>query len=289
MAIAIKWFPPSWIQIKTKFLIIYIDPAYLRTYFTKHPHKIEFSKWPDPIDGLPEKLAKADMVLLTHDHADHCKKVTVDRLRKKKTSVYGPKRCLKKIGTGIRVVVPEEEIFSGEVTIKTTHAYNTPDGSSTQKVHHRGNGVGYLLTAEGKTIYHAGDTDYIPEMTRLGPVDAALLPIGGTYTMDVGEAVKAAMAIKPKVAIPIHHLKSNPREFQKASQPNQPAQPGCWRLAKLFSSCETTNILTANRRISNIEPQNFEVWNRFAQSFLNRQNTLLRDSIFIIRYSIFAF
>ncbi len=56
MTIAIKWFPPSWIQIKTKALIIYIDPAYLRTYYTKHPHKIEFSKWPDPIDGLPEKL-----------------------------------------------------------------------------------------------------------------------------------------------------------------------------------------------------------------------------------------
>jgi len=56
MTIAIKWFPPSWIQIKTKALIIYIDPVYLRTYYTKHPHKIEFSKWPDPIDGLPEKL-----------------------------------------------------------------------------------------------------------------------------------------------------------------------------------------------------------------------------------------
>ena len=56
MTIAIKWFPPSWIQIKTEDSIIYIDPAYLRTYFTKHPHKIEFSKWPGPIDGLPEKL-----------------------------------------------------------------------------------------------------------------------------------------------------------------------------------------------------------------------------------------
>lgn len=74
MAIAIKWFPPSWVQIKAGKKIIYIDPAYLRTYFTKHPQKIEFSKWPDPIDGLPEKLVKADMILLTHDHADHCKK-----------------------------------------------------------------------------------------------------------------------------------------------------------------------------------------------------------------------
>ena len=63
MTIAIKWFPPSWIQVKTEDLIIYIDPAYLRTYFTKHPHKIEFSKWPGPIDGLPEKLEKAAMTI----------------------------------------------------------------------------------------------------------------------------------------------------------------------------------------------------------------------------------
>ena len=55
MPVSIKWFPPSWFQIKTKDKIIYIDPAWMRTYFTKYPKKIEFSKWPDPIDGLPEK------------------------------------------------------------------------------------------------------------------------------------------------------------------------------------------------------------------------------------------
>lgn len=55
MPVSIKWFPPSWFQIKTKDKIIYIDPAWMRTYFTKYPKKIEFSTWPDPIDGLPEK------------------------------------------------------------------------------------------------------------------------------------------------------------------------------------------------------------------------------------------
>jgi len=216
MTIAIKWFPPSWIQIKTNDLVIYIDPAYLRTYFTKYPKRIEFSKWPDPIDGLPEKLEKGDIILLTHDHADHCKKVTADRLRKENTLIMGPKRCLKKMGNDIRVVEAGEEISLGEVTIKATHAYNTKakEGKSTQKVHHKGNGVGYLITAENHTIYHAGDTDFIPEMNQLGPVNVALLPIGGTYTMDIGDAVKAAIAIKPKVAVPIHHLKSSPQEFQ---------------------------------------------------------------------------
>ena len=133
MTIAIKWFPPSWIQIKTKDSIVYIDPAYLSTYFTKYPPKIEFSKWPDPIDGLPEKLEKADIILITHDHADHCKKITGDRLRKENTLVMGPKRCRKKLGHDIRVVEPREEISFSEIKIKATYAYNTKEGSSTQK------------------------------------------------------------------------------------------------------------------------------------------------------------
>jgi len=215
MSMTLKWFPPAWIQIKTGDSISYIDPAYLRTYFTKHTHKIEFSKWPDPIDGLPEKLAKADVILLTHYHADHCKKVTVDRLRKKDTLIVGPERCIKKIGDEIRVVAPGEEISLGEIHIKATHAYNTREGSSTQKVHHKGDGVGYLITANGQSIYHAGDTDFIPEMKQLGPIDVALLPIGGTYTMDIVEAADAAMAIKPAAVIPLHHLKADPQAFQK--------------------------------------------------------------------------
>lgn len=215
MTITLKWFPPSWIQIKIDKKIIYIDPAYLRTYYTKYPKKFEFSKWPDPIDGLPEKLPKADIILITHDHADHCKKITVDRLRKKNTIVIGPKRCTKKIGDDLRVVEPGEEITLGKIKIRVTNAYNTAEGSSTHKVHHKGNGVGYLISAGGKTIYHAGDTDFIPEMKRLGHVDMALLPIGGTYTMDIGDAVKAVKAIKPEVVIPMHHLKTDPQEFKK--------------------------------------------------------------------------
>jgi hypothetical protein len=55
MSIEIKWFPPSWFHIKTRDKTIYIDPAYLKKHYTNYPKKIEFSSWPDPIDGLPEK------------------------------------------------------------------------------------------------------------------------------------------------------------------------------------------------------------------------------------------
>ena len=215
MTASIKWFPPSWFQIKTKGKIIYIDPAYLRTYFTKYPKKIEFSKWPDPIDGLPEELEKADVILLTHHHKDHCKSVTVNRLKDADTLVVAPKRCIKELGKDINVVAPGEEITLGDITIKAVDAYNTEQGSSTRKVHHKGIGVGYLISLGGKTIYHAGDTDFIPEMSGFGDVKVALLPIGGTFTMDIQEAVDAAIAIQPKVVIPMHYLKADPQEFKE--------------------------------------------------------------------------
>ena len=66
------------------------------------------------------------------------------------------------------------------------------------------NGVGYILEIQGTRIYHAGDTDFIPEMEKF-KVDIALLPIGGTYTMDVEEAVKAIKALNPRLVIPIHY------------------------------------------------------------------------------------
>ncbi len=215
MSVFTKWFPPSWFQIKTRDKIVYIDPAYLRTYYTKYPKKIEFSKWPDPIDGLPEELEKADVILVTHDHGDHCKDVTVNRLRRSDTLVVAPQRCTEKLGKDIRVIESGEEITFGDVKIRTVESYNTEHGSSTRKVHHKGNGVGYLITIEGKTIYHAGDTDFITEMEDLLNVDVALLPIGGTFTMDMQEAAEAAIIIEPKAVIPIHRSKADPQAFKK--------------------------------------------------------------------------
>jgi L-ascorbate metabolism protein UlaG (beta-lactamase superfamily) len=86
-------------------------------------------------------------------------------------------------------------------------------GSSTRKQHKKGQGVGYLIMIEGKTIYHAGDTDFIPEMRKFGRVDVALFPVGGKFTMDLGEAVEAAIAINPRVVIPMHRFETDPRKL----------------------------------------------------------------------------
>ena len=62
-----------------------------------------------------------------------------------------------------------------------------------------------MIEIDGARIYHAGDTDFIPEMSQLKNIDIALLPIGGTYTMNAEEAAKATEAIKPKIAVPMHY------------------------------------------------------------------------------------
>ena len=215
MSVSLKWFPPSWFQIKAENLVIYIDPAYLRSYYTHYPKKIEFSKWPDPIDGLPETLPKADLILITHHHKDHVKDITINRLKRKNTLVVAPDRCTKILGTQIKIVEPGTKFAFQDLKIAVVDAYNTDRGSSTRKVHHKGHGVGYVLSVAGKTIYHAGDTDFIPEMKALETMDVALLPIGGTFTMDAGEALRAVSAIKPKVVIPMHRSKTDLQDFKK--------------------------------------------------------------------------
>jgi len=213
--INIKWFPNSWFQIKTENQIIYIDPAYLSTYFAKYPKWIEFSMWPDPIDGLPEELEKANVILITHNHKDHCKSVTVNRLKRADTLVVAPKRCAKELGDNIEMIMPGDEIAFGDTKIQAVWAYNTGQGSSTRKVHRKGQGVGYVITLDGKRIYHAGDTDFVDEMREIGRIDVALLPIGGKFTMDVREAAEVALALKPRVVIPMHLLKADPQEFKR--------------------------------------------------------------------------
>ncbi len=234
MPALIKWFPPSWVQIKSKGKTFYIDPAYLRTYFIHHPKHIEFSKWPDPIDGLPEELEIADIILITHHHKDHVKRVTLDRLTGANTRIIAPRRCVKELGAAVEVITAGEEIVSGQTRIRAVEAYNTPHGHSTKKVHRRGEGVGYVLTVEGKTIYHAGDTDFITEMKTVGGIDVALLPIGGTFTMDIAEAVKATLALQPKAVIPIHHLKADPQDFKREVEAHSNIQVAALHIGEVY-------------------------------------------------------
>lgn len=210
----ITWFPNSWIRLRCDNKIIYFDPAYLRTYFSKYTDKTEFTKWPDPIDGLPNGLEKADFIFITHHHKDHCKKVTTDRLIKQNTKIFAPKSCLTEMGDNIFIVNPNDFIEIDEnIKLSVLNAYNTDEGTSTRKQHNKGKGVGYVLTINGISFY-LGDTDFLDEMATLKNIDVAFVPIGGKFTMNIDEAVKTTLLINPKLVVPIHNLGQDFQEFR---------------------------------------------------------------------------
>jgi L-ascorbate metabolism protein UlaG (beta-lactamase superfamily) len=162
----------------------------------------------------PEMDKKADLILITHVHRDHFQKETVTDLQGSTTAVIAPSTVAKKLGgtDKVTVVEPGKELDLGWAKVRVVYAYNL--GLRGHILHKKGKCVGYLVTVEGKTIYHAGDTDLIPEMKQLGHVDIALLPIGGTFTMDVDDAAEAAKAIGVKFVVPMHNLRTPVSELK---------------------------------------------------------------------------
>lgn len=151
----------------------------------------------DPF-GIPGG-PKGDLILISHDHFDHCSPDDVAKLQHEKTVVVTEKDSARKLKGDIRIIRPGERFDYGSIRIEGIPAYNTD-----KPFHPRKNGwLGFVLEVEGARIYHAGDTDFIPEMKNLH-VDIALLPVSGTYVMTAEQAILAAQAIQPGLAIPMH-------------------------------------------------------------------------------------
>jgi L-ascorbate metabolism protein UlaG (beta-lactamase superfamily) len=149
---------------------------------------------------LPANLPKADIIFITHAHYDHFSAEDIARIKKDSTIIVATKDVTSKIGKGTVTVVPEQNYTIGSMKVMTVPAYN-PDKKFHPK---RNNWIGYVVTlSNGQKIYHAGDTDFIPEMRKV-ITDIALLPCGGTYTMTAQQAAEAANVFKPKVLIPMH-------------------------------------------------------------------------------------
>jgi len=148
---------------------------------------------------------KADIILITHNHYDHCSIKDIEKIAKDNTIIIMPVDCqssITKINKKIqmKILQPRQGIKLDGIEIIAVPAYNINKSFHPKAEEWNG----YIITLAGIRIYHAGDTDLIPEMSKLGKIDLALLPIGGNYTMNASEAAEAASIIKPKLAVPIH-------------------------------------------------------------------------------------
>ena len=133
--VSIKWLGHASFLIKAEGKNIYIDP-----------YEGEYSE-------------KADLILVTHSHFDHCDTSKIKKIRGENTVIIAPEDCVSKIGGNVKTLKPGEETTIGNLRVKAVEAYNYKRFKAPGKPFHpKGFGVGYLLTAEGKTIYHAGDT-----------------------------------------------------------------------------------------------------------------------------------
>lgn len=147
-----------------------------------------------------KKKDVADIILITHEHRDHCSPEDVAKVRGPETVIVAPADCAAKLSGKITTVKPGDRIEVLGVKVEVVPSYNT-----NKNFHTKDRGwAGYIFTLNGQRIYLAGDTDHIPEMKDFR-ADIALLPVSGTYVMTAEEAVKAALDIKPKLAIPMHY------------------------------------------------------------------------------------
>lgn len=178
----IQWLGQSAVKITTDQTTLYIDPF-----------------------RITEK-DQADIIFITHDHKDHFDPSSIAKLLTKKTILIAPLSCRTSIGeldvADIRYLSPWDSVTIAGIHVLAVPAYNIIKSSFHPK---NRNYLGYILTIEGVRVYHAGDTERIPEMQQF-ECDIALLPLGQKYTMNsVYEAANSALDVKAKIAIPIHY------------------------------------------------------------------------------------
>jgi L-ascorbate metabolism protein UlaG (beta-lactamase superfamily) len=206
--IELKWLGHSGFFIKNS-RAIYIDPY-----------------------NIKEGMEKADIIFITHSHYDHCSVADIGKIVQDGTKIIMTADCQSKITRfdvpiKMEVVEPGQEFEIGDIKVSVLPSYNL------DKHFHPidENWTGYLLKINNVIIYHAGDTDLIPEMQKLtgykqpGKEFVALLPIGGRFTMNPEEAAEAAKLIKPTLAIPMHYgsvvgTNEDAKEFKELCEEN---------------------------------------------------------------------
>ena len=176
MGTTLQWLGHASFKICHEDTVIYVDP------------------W-----KLKDSTHDASLVLVSHSHYDHYSPEDIARVSGPDTKFIASADVVKKEKTG-EMIVHGLTVDLGSVRVSGVAAYNPG-----KQFHPKANNwVGFIIEVGSKRIYYAGDTDLTDEMKSLKEIDIALLPVGGTYTMDAAEAAEATKYIKPKRAIPYH-------------------------------------------------------------------------------------
>jgi L-ascorbate metabolism protein UlaG (beta-lactamase superfamily) len=176
MGITLQWLGHASFKICHKDTVIYIDP------------------W-----KLKDSPQDASLVLVSHSHFDHYSQEDIAKTSGAGTKFIASADVIAQEKAG-EVISPGQTIQLENIQVHGVAAYNP-----TKKFHPKSNNwLGFIVEVGSKRIYYAGDTDLTDEMKSLKEIDVALLPVGGTYTMNAAEAAAAVGHFKPKMAIPYH-------------------------------------------------------------------------------------
>ncbi len=148
---------------------------------------------------VSKEMRDGDIILISHPHHDHFSPHDIKKVAREPWNLFGPQDVVDELGSG-SALKAFESISSCGVSIKALPSYTID-----KLFHPRRKGwLGYIIIIDGISIYYGGDTDALPEMKDFGPVDIALLPVGGRFTMDCREAATAVKMLKPATTIPYH-------------------------------------------------------------------------------------
>ena len=166
---------------------------------------------------------KANIILSTHEHRDHSDPDKIALARIATTRIFTSKKNSSNIEGNVTAIEPGEKQDIEGIIIHGVPAYNVRRFREPNKPFHpKGIQTAFVIEAEGKRIYFAGDTDFIKEMKDLENIDVAMLPMDGKYTMDPEETMQAVEAIKPKMVIPMHWRDKNPDKFKADVEAKHP-------------------------------------------------------------------
>jgi len=194
------WYKQSAYKWKGEGITVYIDP------------------W-----GLRDNEEPADVVFITHAHADHFEPADIAKVRKSTTEFVAPRDVADNLEGKVKAIKPGESFEVAGIRFETVPAYSTVEHRL--QTHPKSNNwVGYILTLDGNRYWFSGDGDPNPDIAKI-KTDVALICVGGDpYVMGPAEAAGVVKKIRPQLAVPNHYgfvvgVASDGETFAKEAAP----------------------------------------------------------------------